>query len=1049
MKLSNMAVNRPVTTVMVVLIIVILGAVSLSRLSVDLFPDLTLPVAVAYVTYEGVGPQEMESLVTKPLEEALSTVNNVESVSSTSMMGMSFVTVEFNWGTDMDFATLQMREKIDMVKSMLPDDASDPVVFKFDPSLMPIMVFGVSGGNDMAELREIGEDEISDLLERLDGVAAVDVYGGLEREISIIMDPAKLNGYGLSYDQIVAVLRSENMNLPGGKVEEGRKEYIVRTVGEFESLNDIKKIIIPTQTGFIHLEDVAEVKESYNDDTGYGKAFMDGEPNITVVVQKQATANTVEVARRVKKALDGFVRENPDLELNYVFNQADFIQRSINNLINTAIFGAFLAVAVLYIFLRNFRTTLIISIAIPVSIIATFTLMYFGNLTMNMMTLGGLALGVGMLVDSSIVVLENIYRYRQEGYSRIEAASEGSSEVGTAVTASTLTTVAVFLPIVFVEGLAARLFRELALTVSFSLFSSLFVALTLIPMLSSKILKVSRDSNNGNDNGGKSFLDRVFKKAEQLFNSVENRYRNLLIWSLGHRKLIVLITVVSFIGSIALVPFIGAEFIPKMDEGMINVDIKLPVGSVMDETHKVAQEIENRIRKIPEIDTIFTSIGFTDSMMSVSSGPEIGRLTLNLIDKDEREKSSDEVAEEIRQLVKDIPGADIEVSAQAGMTGQALLSGAPVSIKIKGNDLDVLRELTGKVSKIVKNVEGIREVNSSFEEGRPEVQIVVNREKAALYGLGVPQVALAIQTAIKGQVATRYKVEGTEIDVKVQLDEDFRENISDLENIYLKTPLGIQVPLSEVAELVKTKGPTHINRENQVRTATVTANISGRDLKSISDDISIGLSKLDLPEGYTVEFGGEQKEMVEAFGDLLLAFGLAVILVYMILASQFESLLHPFAIMFSVPMALTGAFLGLFVTGRTINVPAFIGIIMLAGIVVNNAIVLVDYINTLRRRGMDRNEAITKAGPVRLRPILMTALTTILALLPLALGIGEGSEVRAPMATVVIGGLTLSTLLTLVVVPVFYSILDDIGNRVVRRFRRDKLNFKEGEKQLC
>jgi HAE1 family hydrophobic/amphiphilic exporter-1 len=1039
MRLPSYAVDRPITTFMVVLMVIILGVVSLGRLTIDLFPNMTFPAAVVVTTYEGVGPQEIEALVTRPIEEALSTVQNVKDITSSSQMGVSMVVARFNWGTDMDFATLQMREKVDLYKRMFPSGVDSPMIFKFDPAMMPIMYFGISADMDQAGLKAFVEDVVKNRLERLEGVASVELSGGLVREIQVVVDHKRLKGYDLSLDQIIQALKAENLNLPGGKVEDGTKELIVRTVGEFADIEEIRNIIINTPRGFsIPLRDIADVEDTFKDVETFAR--MNGKPCIGISVQKQTDHNTVRVADRINRELSRIQAEYPFVQVYAVYDQSDFIKKVINSLVQNGVIGAGLAVLILLIFLRNLRTTLIISTAIPISVIATFILIHFAGLTLNIMSLGGLALGIGMLVDNSIVVLENIFRFRQEGYSRIDAAKAAAEEVGTAVVASTLTTAAVFLPIVYVEGLASVLFKELALTVSFSLFASLAVSLTLIPVMSSKILKVS--GQNGIERKG--IMTRVFVLWQGFYEGIAQKYVYLLRWALRHRKLVIFVAGAVFILSLVFVPFIGMEFIPKMDEGSFSIEIEMPTGTKLSKTDEVFRTVEDYLMGIPEMQSLYVSGGVTQGI-NFSSGSEVGTAMAALRPKAERDRSTNEIIEEVRQHLSLLPDAKVKVTAQDSLT-RGMGSGAPLSIEIKGDDLNRLKEIAEEIAYEVSKVEGTREVESSITEGKPEIQVEVNRQKAASLGLNAYHIASAVETAVQGRVATRYRVSGSEIDVRVRLDKDAASTISDLRQITVTSPAGFQVPLEDVADLIVEEGPRAIRRKNQVRTATVTSQIAGRDLGSIVKDIQARLGNLVIPEGYEIEFGGENREMIEAFSNLALALVLAVLLVYMILASQFESLLHPFTIMFSVPLAFVGVSLALFVTRRTLNVVSFIGIIMLSGIVVNNAIVLVDYINTLRKRGMDRNEAILKAGPIRLRPILMTTLTTVLAMFPLALGLGEGAEVRTPLATVVIGGLMFSTLLTLVVVPVIYTVFDDLGKRILPLLRR-RISSKEQRKE--
>ncbi|MFA7216332.1 MAG: efflux RND transporter permease subunit, partial [Bacillota bacterium] len=802
----------------------------------------------------------------------------------------------------------------------------------------------------------------------------------------------------------------------------------LRTTGEFESIEEIGEIPIALPAGgVIKLQDVAEVKDTFKETTTV--MTTGGKGSIDLSVRKESTANSVQVARRINAELGRIKEDYADVKISTIVDTSSFIQQTIDNVTGMAVTGGLLAIAVLYLFLRNFRTTLIIGVAIPISIIATFTLMYFNGLTLNMVSLGGLALGVGMLVDNSIVVLENIFRYRQEGYNRIDAAERGSDEISMAVVASTLTTVAVFAPVVFVEGIASEIFREMALTVSFSLLASLVMALTLVPMLSSKYLRVS---NNGEKRPNIKFVSGVLDLWNKGFDKLDALYRRVLAWALRHRKIAIIGMVVLFVVSLVSVALVGAEFFPSMDQGYITISISLPKGTVLEETGRIAYRVEDMVAAIPEMEDVFVVLGSGGAMGGSNTSSAI--IYGKLVDMGERSRSSFEVADYLRQQVADIAGAEISVESMS--MGGMSTGGSPVSIQIKGDDLEELSVIAEDVKEIVAGVEGTRETASSLDEGKPEARVMVDRKRASIYGLNVSAIATAVQGSVDGQVATRYRMGGDEIDIRVALREDNAGDLKNLGNIIIPSPAGFQVPLEEVADVTIGEGPSSINRADQVRVVTVSSGIFGRDLNSVMRDIKAGIAGYPLPDGYVIEYGGENQEMVEAFTSLAKALGLAIILVYMIMASQFESLVYPFIIMFSVPFALTGAIGGLVLTGRSLNVASFLGIIMLTGIVVNNAIVLVDYINTLRSRGTERNEAILKAGPVRLRPILMTTLTTILGLIPMALGLGEGAELQAPLSTAVIGGLLFSTVLTLVVIPVMYTIVDDMGSKVRRKFSR-------------
>lgn len=1033
MKISNLSVKRPVTVIMMMLIVVLLGFVSLSKLSIDLYPDIEVPVALVITNYSGVGPQEIESLVTEPVEESMATVNNVDRISSTSSEGSSVVVLEFDYGADMDAGTMQMREKLDLIRDFLPENASSPFVFKIDPNAMPIITAGLSSDRGIDEIQSIAENKLKSRLERIEGVASVDISGGYEDMVRVLVNPLELDKYGLSMTGLSNMLRMENLNLPGGSVEKGDKNLLVRSIGEFESVKEISDLPIILANGSkIYLSDIAEVSLIPKEITRINE--LDGQQSVSINIFKQSGYNTVDVADKVNKELSKLEGEIEGVRIENVFDQSTYIKKSIQNVSRSGLIGGALAILVLYLFLRNIRSTFIIGISIPVSIIATFSLIFFSGITLNLMTLGGLALGMGMLVDNSIVVLENIYRFRQDGYSRIDAAKEGAGEVGMAVMASTLTTVAVFLPIVFVEGITSIIFRELALTITFALLSSLVIALTVVPMLSSKILKITCSEKKE----VKSRI-KIFKAFDNTFSNLEGKYRTLLKKAIGHKFVTIAVALVIFIGSIFAVVQVGAEFLPSTDEGRISISIELPTGAKLEKTRLYVDEVEKLINDIPEIDTIFASIGGGNSFISIGSQSNYASLDLALVSLADRESSSDYVADEIRGALADIPGADIQVQTISSQGGGGMgMGSSPISIRIQGDELEVLKGISQDFLDILNSVEGTREVASSFDEGLPEVQVRIKREMASQYGISSYQIAQTIRDNLSGVSATKYKVDGNEIDVMIESVGYLKDNINNFKYLQIKSPMGVNVPLEQIADIYETKGPISISRIGQVRTVSVTSDIIGRDLASIVSDIEAQTDNYFLEDGYSFEIGGQNEDLVESFKSLFLALILAIFLVYMILASQFESLLYPFIIMFTVPLAFSGGAFGLFITGRTLSVPSVIGFLMLAGIVVNNAIVMIDYVNILRRKGHDAVEAILIAGPTRLRPILMTSLTTILALTPIAVATGEGAEIQSPLATVVIGGLLLSTLLTLVLIPVVYLVMDGFSTRVKKWFNRKK-----------
>lgn len=1016
---ARFSVKKPVTITMMILIVIVLGVVSFSKLHIDLLPQMELPYVMVQTSYSGAGPEEIENMVSKPLEQTLSTVQNIDGIMSISNEGSSILLMQFNFGTDMDEVMLQMREKIDMIKGYLPDGTTSPLVMKLDPNAMPIIQLAVSSKGDIYTTQKLAEDVISPRIERTEGTASASVSGGLEQEIEIMLKEETLKGYNLSSSYIAQMLQAANINLPGGSVKKGNNELTVRTIGEFKSLDEIKNLEIPlTRGGTVRLTDIADVRLTNKEQASIAK--LDGKEVVQISVMKQSDGNTVNVSAAVNKELEKIKQEYPDINIVTVFNQADYINFAIDNLINTAMIGGILAVIILLVFLRSFKTTLVIALSIPISIITTFVMLYFARITLNMMTIGGLALGIGMLVDNSIVVLENIYRNRSLGMDRIKASIDGANEVSMAVTSSTLTTVAVFIPIVFAGGLAAAIFKDFALSIVIALFSSLIVALTMVPMLSSKLVSVKNLESEEAQEKKHGFLVVFYKKV--------------LSWSLRHRFVTIAISIAMFVVSVLMVVSVGAEFFPATDQGMINVTVSLPAGSEIEQVDDVLKEVQTSVQEIPEVVSVFTSAG-SGGTMGIGGDSGAGTMTVILSDLNERDRSAKEISDEIRKITKDVPGAEISVSESSMMMG---MSSGAISISVKGDDIDTLRNIGNDFKDIIEKVDGTREVTTSYEDGIPQVQIIADRGIASQYGLTTAQIGSSVRGVLSGSNVTKFKIDGDEIDVVLKGDNMYGQSMSLLGMLPVPTPAGSDVPLSEIAEIKVEKGPISITRENQIRVLTVSGSVVGRDVQSVSSEIEGLLKQYEMPSGYSYAFGGETEQIEETFADLAMVMLVAIVLVYMIIAAQFESLIQPLSIMFSVPLALSGGFIGLFVTGLPLNVIGIIGLIILVGIVVNNAIVLVDYINNRRSKGEERNAAIMKAGPIRIRPIMMTALTTILGLVPMAMGIGEGAELTQSMGVVVIGGLSLSTVLTLVVVPVMYTIFDDITAFFKRKFKKNK-----------
>ncbi|MGE5483969.1 MAG: efflux RND transporter permease subunit [Ignavibacteriales bacterium] len=1028
--LAQTSAGRPVAVTMLILVLVVFGMFSFQRLSVDLLPEMNFPVAAVITSYSGAGPAEIERLVSVPIEEAVSTITNVKSVTSTSQEGLSFVVVEFDYSTDMDYAALQVREKAEQTRARLPDDAEAPMVMKFDPGMMPVLFLGVGGNSDTVSLRKVAEDSIKPALERIPGVAAVDVSGGNQEEIRVTLDQEMLGHYGLTFDDIARALTAENVNIPGGSAESGKAVYVVRTVGEFRSVDEMGDIVVGAANGAaVHLRDVARIERTVEEVTQHTR--MNQKASVGVQVRKQSGASTVAVSKLVTRELTLLSSTLPEgVEIKTVFDQAKYTQRAINDVYNNAYMGAILAIVVLYVFLQSLRHTLVIGVSIPVSVIGTFLMMYLAKLSINMMSLGGLALGVGMMVDNSIVVLENIYRYAEEGHDPWTSAVEGTIEVGGAIWGSTTTNVSVFLPILFVSGITGQIFRELALTVTFSLMASLLVAVTVVPMVCYRTLVLSGGKTRERARGAVGrFLDSVARWTGEI---IPGYYLRALQWSLSRKRLVVGMTVLSVVLAGAALLGVGKQFLPASDEGQFSISVEMPAGTALAETDRVVAGIEREVVAFEEVDAVFASSG--QGGMFGGQASHVGSIEVQLLPKAQRRRSTDQVVEAVRQKTAGIPGAKVTVQAASFMGGHGG-GGAPISILLKGRDTKVLEEISTRIVELISSIPGTREVRTDIEARLPEAQVFVDREKAAARGLTTHQVASAVRAALTGQVSTNYRVGGDEISVRLRLPESQRKQLVDLKYVKIPAPTGSPVTLGEVARVELSIGPMVINREDQSRVIRITGALAGRDLASVMSDIRTKMRTLSsLPPGYSWEFGGEGQEMAESFADLGQALLLAVVIIYMLLAAQFESLLQPLVIMFTVPLSAVGAIWGLFLTGRPITIISYTGFIMLVGIVVNNGIVLIEYVNILRRRdGMSRMEALLTAGPKRLRPILMTSLTTILGLIPLCLGIGESAETEAPLATVIAAGLATSTVLTLVVIPVAYELFERLSDWLSRK----------------
>ncbi|MBN1480488.1 efflux RND transporter permease subunit [candidate division KSB1 bacterium] len=1021
MKVTETAVRRGVTFAMIYLIAVGFGLFSLARLKLDLFPKLEFPVIALITQYTGVGPFDMETVVTRPIEETVAIVENVKKITSQSAQGISLVSLEFEWGTDMNQAEIDVRNAIEWVRDVLPDDVSEPLVFAFDVSMQPIIYFSVTSQvHGAAELRKISEHEIEPRIERIPGVASAATSGGMAREIKILVDPLRLRAYNLSIQQVTQALQMNNLQLPSGYIENERQEFSIQTSGEYASVEEIENTSIMAMNGVnIRIKDVANVVDGFKEERQ--RIWSNGVPSVMLWIQRQSDANTVQVCRDVIAAVPKIESELPrGVTLELFYDSSTFIERSMSNLGTTAIQAIILAFIVLLFFLGNIRTSTIVALSIPISIIVTFAVMDQAGLTLNVISMAGLALAVGLLVDNSIVVVESIYRFREDGEKPADAANKGTGEVAMAITASTLTTLSVFLPVLFVPGLAGQLFKEMVITICFSLAVSLIVALTLIPLLASRFLKLATKD------APKNVFRKLAARTGRAIERLKDNYAKRLNWSLHHRKTVLFSVLGMFIVSIMLMGALGGEFMPEGDDGFLAISVDRTPGISLDQMEKTMREINDILDEyVPEGEYTYSSFGQGEGILAFFSSRSAaeGDINVRLKSLTQRQRSEDDIKAALRDKFTRIPDATITFSdrGEAAMTGSA----GDIVVLVIGHDLDLAEALANDIKNKIDEIEGVVFTELSVKEARPELRINLDRNRIADLGLSTAQVGQTVSTSILGSVVTRYREGGDEYDVRVQLDKDSRESKEDIENILVMTPTGRQIPLRAIAMIDYEKSPQEITREDQERFVSINVDIEkNSQLRAITAQVTNILQNTPIPSDYRFEISGTAEDMQESFMYLGLAFLVAIILVYMVMASQFESFVDPFIIIFTIPLALIGVVLGLFVTGTTLSVMALVGIVMLVGIVVNNGIVLVDYINQLRDRGYGLFDAIIEAGRVRMRPVLMTASTTILAMLPLALGLGESGESWAPMARSVMGGLTVATLLTLIVVPVIYASLE-------------------------
>jgi len=1021
---AALSVKRAVTVSMLILILVVLGGISLYRIGMDMFPDIEYPLLVVAAQYEGASPEDVEQLVTKPLEQVVATIKNVKKLTATSKEGVASVMVEFEWGTNLDAASQDIRDKLEMLKDFLPADLKTPAILKFDPSMIPVALYGITSGKRTSMgLRQVGDKTVKPALEQVDGIASCIVVGGDTREILVSLDRNKMHALGVGIGTVLMKLRGENINLPGGYFGRFRREYLVRTVGEFSSLEDIGSVILGHRGGIpIYLRDVGEVLDTSKEVRGLSR--NNGLPSVMMIVYKESGANTVLVSRTMDAAVRKLQTVLPaDIQMSTMFTQGEFILRLLNAAASNAVQGALLAMVLLWLFLRNLRPTLTIGLAIPVSIIAIFIPLYFLGFTLNFITLIGLALAVGMLVDNSIVVIENIYRHMVLGEDRSAAAIKGTDEVGLAITASTLTTIVVFVPLLFATGIAGRIFRDLALTVSFGLLASLLVALTIVPMIASRLFKPTE------------FRDPPFVIMLQAW------YRRVIEWVLRNQGRTVLLTGLTVVIAVVLaVVALPKQFMPEMDQRMVRGMVKLPVGMSLAETDAVVRAVERVVQEQPEVAGIGAVIGVTQgggADAAMGTGPEgvnEAELYIRMKNRAQRKRTTRQVIDTIRSSIPDLKGVKV-IFSDAGMMSMGA-NPKPISIKLYGDDLNTLARLADTVVARIAAVRDVTDPESNFNRGRPEFQVRVNRERCARAGVSVGEVAQAIRASIQGTLATRMTYKEESVDIKVRMRASDRADLEDIGSIPVVSMSGAAYKLRDLADIRFGAGPVKLFREDQKRVITVTAGYKGKNLQAAAGAIKREMSGINMPAGYFYKIGGDFEDMVNSFRDLGLIFLLAVLLVYMVMAAQFESFTHPLSIMVTIPLAVVGVVIALFAGGQSLSLVSGMGVVVLAGIIVNNAIVYVDYVNQLRTGGMDKLTALAEAGVVRLRPILMTALTTILGMVPMVFDRSEGANMQAGVALTIIGGMTVGTLLTLIVLPTVYNLLERFFDAVYARARR-------------
>lgn len=1024
MKFAQTFIKHHVMTILLYILVVVFGFYSFQNLPLALMPSMEVPAAVVYATYPGAGPEDIEQQVTKKLEGAVAGLSGLDTLQSTSSENMAMLVIRFTNDTDMDQAMTDLRDKVAQVKSQLPDDASDPTVMSIDIDSMPVVSVALRG-NDLASLQSIAEDEIQPALERLDGVASVDISGGYEQEIAVHTDASRLKGYNLTISSIGQQLGADNIAIPGGDLDNGSQTLAVRTDGEYSSIDDVKNALISLPAGgTVRLSQIADVSMQPKDQDAISK--VDGEECIILSVNKQSGSNTVQIAELAKAEFDSLLKSNDSLQWNIVMDQSDYINMTVDNAIQNIWMGVLFAAIVLFLFLRDFGATMAVTIAMPCCILFTFLIMNVLGITLNMMSLGGITLGVGMIVDNSIVVLENIFTYRADGYDRLEACTKGTGEVIGAVIASTLTTVAVFLPIALSGGMAGMMFKEFCITIVALLLSSLIISITLVPLLCYFLLGgTKQQSIKPQGSGATPITEKPLSRA----------YRSSLNFLITHRWAGVALTVVICIVSVLSVSQAGMELIPEMDEGEVSVTVSMPNGSTMEDTAAIEDRIAAiAVDTIPELEQIYYSTGSSTSIMSSSSGASV---TISLVDLDQRDRSSADIAKQLRHDLQDIAGCELTVSTSSTMS---MSTDSDISVELTGDDYDQLAETADDLANQISALPDAINVESSAGEQTPRVAVKINRENASRFGLNAATIGGLVRGELTGSTATTLRMNGEEYDVTVAGDKDVATSLDALRSMQIPTMTGGTVPLSMVADVYTELSPQSIVRKNQKETVTITGESESGDSNAIKAAVDDIVAKYELPDGVEVGEGDTAaSQIAETTGTLMLALAVAIMLVYFILATQFNSFSLPIAIMLILPIGLLGSMILLWPTGNHVSMVALLGVIILAGTVVNSSIVLIDYTLQRRQRGEDKNTAILNACPRRVRPVLMTAMTTILGLVPMVCSSGEGSEMMKPMGVVMMTGMVISTIATLFITPVYYSLTDSVASRLSGLFKKTKL----------